>query len=251
MIKVVVMDIDGCLTPGEVEEIDLGVLKKLREYNQRSKDDPLIPAITFCTGRPQPYLEAMHQMLSGYLPAIYESGGGMYFPQGYYFRTNPKITESLRQELGRITNLVEERIAKLGIAKIQPGKETSLSLYPTPGYSTSKVLKITSQLFKEENLSYSLVDGLSCINILPPRVDKGEGVRWLSRVMKIRLNDLAGIGDSDGDLPFLRLVGAGACPRNANDKVKKVVKYVSPYSNGKSILDIFNWCIKRNVEAGL
>jgi len=90
MIKVVVMDIDGCLTPGEVEEIDLGVLKKLREYNQRSKDDPLIPAITFCTGRPQPYLEAMHQMLSGYLPAIYESGEGCIFLRAITSGLTPK-----------------------------------------------------------------------------------------------------------------------------------------------------------------
>ena len=49
---------------------------------------------------------------------------------------------------------------------------------------------------------------------------------------------MLGIGDSDVDLPFLRLIGHSAAPANANARVKDLVDYVSKQSTTDGVRDI-------------
>jgi 3-deoxy-D-manno-octulosonate 8-phosphate phosphatase (KDO 8-P phosphatase) len=77
-------------------------------------------------------------------------------------------------------------------------------------------------------------------------IDKGAGVEWLSRETGVPLAQMAGIGDSPGDLPYLRRVGFSAAPANATDDVKRTVQYVSPFKDSKGVVDILlRWIVVR------
>jgi len=84
---------------------------------------------------------------------------------------------------------------------------------------------------------------------LPAGIDKGQGVRWLAELVGISLDDMAGIGDSPPDLSFLRIVGRAAAPANAHPEVKAAVGYVSPFRNGKGVVDIIRRWMRPDAQA--
>jgi hypothetical protein len=42
------------------------------------------------------------QAIDAHLPAIYENGGGLYFPQAYHFAESPLIAPKIREALGEV-----------------------------------------------------------------------------------------------------------------------------------------------------
>jgi len=79
---------------------------------------------------------------------------------------------------------------------------------------------------------------VTCVDVTPAGVNKGEGVRWLADLSRIPLTQIGGIGDSPSDLTFLTLIGAAAAPANAAAAVKAAVSYVSPFADGDGVVDI-------------
>ena len=63
MIRLIVIDVDGVLSPGEAAPLDFAVLQRLAEVNDRARHDPHHPAVTLCTGRPAPYVEVLMQAI--------------------------------------------------------------------------------------------------------------------------------------------------------------------------------------------
>ena len=49
--------------------------------NEASRADPLVPAVTLCTGRPQPYVECLLQVIHSDTPALCEGGTVMFHPK--------------------------------------------------------------------------------------------------------------------------------------------------------------------------
>src|SRR6266516_3921295 len=133
MIRLIVVDIDGCLTAGEGRPLDFRSLAKIARFNSRARTDPRTPAVTLCSGRPAPYVEVMHQAIGGHVPALYEHGCGMLVPEHYGFRTHPSLQGVAQDEFRAAIKLVRERLVGTGRAYFQPGKEHSASLYPIGG----------------------------------------------------------------------------------------------------------------------
>ena len=79
------------------------------------------------------------------------------------------------------------------------------------------------------------------LNIHPAGVNKGTGLEWLAQVTGIDPVDMGGIGDSAGDVDFLRLVGHAGAPANATREVKRVVDYISAYPDVAGLLDILEY----------
>jgi hydroxymethylpyrimidine pyrophosphatase-like HAD family hydrolase len=86
------------------------------------------------------------------------------------------------------------------------------------------------------------------VEVRPSGIDKGEGCRWLASLLNLRLDQLAGAGDSDPDLAYLSLAGLGfsACPSNATPTVTANVCYVSRAEDGEGLLDILERVQERN-----
>lgn len=248
-VRLVVVDIDGCITAGEASPLDFGVLAYAAEMNRASREDPLVPPVTLCTGRPEPYVELLMQAVDGYMPAVYENGCGMYFPQSYSFREHPLITPDVRSALGSVKAKLREEVVRAGYAYFQPGKEVSLSLFPSAGVELKELYLRTEAVLDEFSSWFIPELTVGCINLIPVGVDKGTGVRWLSDEVGVALSEMAGVGDSTSDLKFLDLLGYAAAPANATSEVRAAVAYVSDAAFGQGLVDILSrWRIHNAVS---
>jgi hypothetical protein len=189
----------------------------------------------------------MTQAIAGFLPALYEHGAGMYDPRDYTFHTHPTILPVFQDHCYHLKTLLEAQIVRQNLGYIQPGKEYSFTLYPRSPVTTAELATALERLPLQEQGFVAQV-GRKEINILPQQIDKGIGVQWLSTQLQYSLSEMAGIGDSTGDLAFLQCVGFAAAPSNALTAVKAQVAYLSPFANGQGVVDILQQCIRRNQE---
>ncbi len=247
-IRLVVVDIDGCLTPGEAQPWDFSVLQFVAEWNRKARADARQFAVTLCTGRQEPYVEAMMQAIDAHAPGIYENGGGLYFPTEYRFAENPAVGAKGRETIAKAREMIAKEIVETGLGQFQPGKEVSLTLYPArAGVTFEQLAEIARRALDGKVDGLKIMPLVTSVDIVLDGVDKGAGVEWLSREMNIPIAQIGGIGDSSGDLPFLRRIGFSAAPANAADDVKRAVQYVSPFEDGKAVIDILS---RWNAERG-
>ncbi len=239
-LRLAVVDADGCLTPGDAGEWDWEALHAMRAINQRARNGEALPAITLCTGRQEPYVEALMQAIGSFVACVYENGGGLYLPDSYRFLEHPSITRQVRATLAAAKSRLYDDVVAPGLGCFQPGKEVSLTIYPVPGVSVRSIERSIMSALSGLSALLAVHTSASCVDVTPAGIDKGVGVRWLAEVTGIPLSQMGGIGDSPGDLAFLRVVGAAAAPANALPQVKDAVGYVSPFRNGKGVLDIIS-----------
>lgn len=239
-IRLVVFDIDGVLSAGEAQPLDLALLADLAAMNRAARRDPRRPAVTVCTGRPAPYAEVIVQTIDGHLPAVYENGCGLYLPEGYRFEAHPRVAGGSRAFAQARERLRADLVAT-GQAFFQPGKEHSLSLFPLGSLAAEDLQPLAEAALGGDGAAVSLVYSISCLNVVPRGVDKGLGVAYLCERAGYALEEVLGVGDSDVDLQFLAEVGYSAAPSNANEAVQQLVNYVSPYPTTQGVRDILSY----------
>jgi hydroxymethylpyrimidine pyrophosphatase-like HAD family hydrolase len=238
MIRLLVVDIDGVLSLGEAAPFDGTVLQRLAAVNDRARHDPRHLAITLCTGRPAPYVEVLTQVIHGFYPAIYEHGAGLYIPEPYGFKWHPSLTPAVHMQLMQLHSLLYDALVATGRAFFQPGKSASFSLFARPGVPLHEVCSEAARLAHQFGDTFLVEAGATCVNVLVGGLDKAEGVRWLSRETGISLADMAGVGDAQGDMPFMQLLAWAAAPANAHAAVKQIAHYTSPHEDGQGLVDI-------------
>ena len=246
VVRLILLDIDGCLTPGEASPLNFPVLQKLQRFNQRAAEDASVPGLTLCTGRPEPYVELMTQAIGGYLPAIWENGAGLYLPAAYRFKLHPLLDGRRLEAFEQARSLVAEAVIRPGLARPQPGKEVSISLYPTEGSSIDEVYEVAGQALRPLAGRYWVQTGLTCVEVLPEGIHKGSGVCWLLEELRLTPDQVLGVGDSPGDLEIFDVLALGATPANGAAEVKAAADYVAPRNSSEGVLDILEWCIARN-----
>ena len=114
----------------------------------------------------------------------------------------------------------------------QPGKSASLSVFPRPGIPLRHVSSEVSRLARDFGDEFGVDEAATCVNVIIRNIDKAEGVRWLSREISVSLGAMAAVGDSPGDVSFMRLTAWSGAPANAHASVKKIAHYTSPYEDG-------------------
>jgi len=235
-IQLVVLDIDGVLTDGESQPLDLAMIQLLAGMNEAAQRDSNLPAVTLCSGRPAPYVEALLQAIAGHLPGIYENGAGLFVPHPYGFHQHPQLAD--KKGFQEVRDRLQSELVKNRMAFVQPGKVHSLTLFAEDPSKTSLLRKQAEDalgtLVEKVELTYST----SCLNVLPRGMDKGKGLEFLAETLDLGLEDMLGVGDSDVDLPFLAIIGHSAAPANANAGVKQLVDYVSVEATSQGLHDI-------------
>jgi hypothetical protein len=71
LVQLAVVDVDGCLTPGEAGDWNWQALQAIQELNLRARRGESLPAVTLCTGRQEPYVEVLMQAIGAYVPGIF------------------------------------------------------------------------------------------------------------------------------------------------------------------------------------
>lgn len=66
------------------------------------------------------------------------------------------------------------------------------------------------------------------LELVPPGVDKGSGLRRLSELLEIPREQIVALGDGENDISMLRWAGLGVAMGNAPDSVKAAADLVAP-----------------------
>lgn len=244
-IRLIVADIDGCLTRGTGFPFDHELLQTFARANEASRTDAAVPAITLCTGRPQPYVECMMQAIAGYLPALCESGTVFFDPPTHSILMHPEFGERQQEQLNSLRAKVMARLGNDRV-KPEPGKLSHITLIIQEPYTPEELLPAAEEIVAEFGDVFYVEKSRICLHFLFRNIHKGVGLDWLSQVTNIPLNQMAGIGDATPDIPFLSKVGYAFAPANAHGPVKEACHRVSERRESAAALELLEKIVAHN-----
>lgn len=236
---VVVCDIDGCLGPESTEPMDAAALARIADHNRRAAGAGDVPVLTVCSGRPQPFCEAMCRFTANRAaPCVAENGVWVYDPRGdgAYWR-DPAITVEDLGAVAAATAWIERDLVPAGFL-IQPGKTASISLFHPQTPRLRELMPRLADRFEREGWPFRVSMTVAWINCDLKKVSKATGVTRLAALAGYRKERMAGIGDMPSDLAIRDHVAFFACPANALNEVKAQADYISPFEEIAGVLDI-------------
>jgi hydroxymethylpyrimidine pyrophosphatase-like HAD family hydrolase len=237
-LELVICDVDGCLTPETSEPFDLERLGQVAKYNRRASQGDDSPPLTVCTGRPEPFAEAMCRLIGNQsIPAVAENGAWLYFPATNRYARDPAIQREHLDVVYQAAIELERRLANRGVAQ-QPGKTASVTLYHPDSAYLQDLLPEVREIVRERGWPLRVTMTWLYINCDLEHVSKATGIRRLFAATGLRPEHTLGIGDTTSDLAMADIVGAFACPANAKDEVKARAHYISARKEVEGVLDI-------------
>lgn len=234
----VIADIDGCLAPEDSGPMDAARLARVAEHNRLAQEGADRPVVTVCSGRPQPFAEAVCRLIGNRtLACVAENGVWLYHPADNRYDMDPRISEAHLGAVEEARGWVRRELGPRGVT-IQPGKAASISLYhPDTPFLRSLEGRVREEFTRR---AWPLRVSLTWfyINCDLDFVSKGTALDRLLVGTGLRRGRLAGIGDTPGDAAIAERVAFFACPANADAGLKTRAHYVSPRPEVEGVLDI-------------
>lgn len=244
-IRLIVADIDGCLSAGTGHPFDHDLLQTLAWANRESRTNSTVPAITLCTGRPQPYAECLLQAIHGYHPALCENGSVIFNPANHDIFHHPDYGPEEAERLEELHRRVATELCKSNVQP-EPGKMTHITLIVQPPDTPAGLYPRACEIAAEFGDTFQVELTSICVHILFRHIHKGIGVQWLSHHTGIPLSQMAGIGDAAPDIAFLCLVGHAYAPANAEPAVKEICHSISPLCDAQAARHLLQQIIEHN-----
>jgi hydroxymethylpyrimidine pyrophosphatase-like HAD family hydrolase len=234
----VICDIDGCIAPEASEPMDAARLADLARWNHAAFELGDRPVVTYCSGRPEPFVEAICRLTANRsTPAVAENGVWLFHPATNGWDRDPAITPHHLRAVQSAREWVEAEFGPRGVV-LQPGKAASLSLYhPDTAYLRTLPETLAAR-FERERWPLRVSMTWLYINCDLTHISKGTGVERLTSAAGLERPRLAGIGDTLGDLAIADRVAFFACPANADEALKARADYISPLPEIAGVLDI-------------
>lgn len=234
----IICDIDGCLSPETSEPFDVASIREIAEHNRLAHERRDRPVLTLCSGRPQPFAEAMARLLQNTtLPLIAENGVWMWAPDSNEFLMDPAITREHRRAVREAAAWLDEEFGDKGVAQ-QPGKSASVSLY----HADTEYLRSITARITEEFASRAWPMRVSMtwfyINCDLRHVSKATGIERLYQRTGLDPRRVAGIGDTPGDELMRQKVAWFACPGNAAEEMKRRAQFVAGAGEARGVVEI-------------
>ncbi|MEE8358656.1 MAG: phosphoglycolate phosphatase [Candidatus Hydrothermarchaeales archaeon] len=220
MIKAVAIDIDGTLTD-EKRRIDLEAVRLVREIE--SKKIPVILA----TGNILCFAETASIFIGTTGPLIAENGGVIktIYPEKFYYKG----------DIGEINRAFEHVQKNLEVRKVSRSdlRKTEIAIY-----RDCDVLEIKECV---KDFDVNIVDTKFAIHFTDPEVNKGRALKEVAKLMDIRLEEIAAIGDSENDYEMLEYAGLGISV--GEKKLKEVSQYMTKKGFGKGGREALNYVL--------
>ncbi|MCW5753755.1 MAG: HAD family phosphatase [Phycisphaeraceae bacterium] len=238
--EAVICDIDGCLAPESSGPMHAEVLARIARWNRASIERGG-PILTVCSGRPQPFAEAMCRLLGNdRLPCIAENGVWLYDPKTNRYERDPAITPEHLQAVHEVARWVEQELSPRGVV-MQPGKSASVSLYhPDPEYLRSTIRPIVETAFRVCGWPLRVSMTWLYINCDLAHVSKGSGIDRLCAAAGLQRDRLVGIGDTLSDEAIADRVAWFACPANADPRLKARAHFLASEPEAMGVLEILS-----------
>ena len=249
MIRLFISDIDGCLaTPyqpfllGKISEIRL-----LAEQAGLPGTQDLIPSFSICSGRPFAYVEAMSQVLGLSTPVLFESGAGMFDPVAAQRLWHPSVDHATLEDISEVNSYLI-RLASKTVLMVDLAKQTQASIV-APGPDPIRAIFPEIQAYVSDNHpNLESFQTRHSVDVVAPHLTKLAGVQWLASRFDLEMSELAFIGDSDGDLGALKIVGRSYAPSNATQRVLDTVDVVTSGTDVEGVLEAYREAIQINKQ---
>lgn len=248
MIKLFVTDIDGCLaTPYQPYDLEgLATLRRLADEAGAPTESHPTPALSVCSGRPYPYVEAITQALGLTVPVLFEGGGGRFDPVAAQTTWNPALTDEIEAEIEEVRHWFVTECVPGTKMSIDHAKRTQAGIV-SPDADEIKAVRPRTEDFVAENVPDLRVFSTDVsIDVVPPGITKRTGLEWLTDHLGVDMSEIAYIGDTDSDLGALSAVGTSFAPANADEEVLRTVDHVTDGRVLDGTLEAYRWCLNRN-----
>jgi hydroxymethylpyrimidine pyrophosphatase-like HAD family hydrolase len=150
---------------------------------------------------------------------------------------DPAITPRDLEVIDAATRYVRTELAPQGII-MQPGKAASISLWHPHTPTLMNMRDAIRERCQREAWNLRVSNTVAWINLELAHVSKGSGIDRLCAMMGFQRADLAGIGDTKGDMAIRDRVAWFACPSNAEAELKAKADYTSPHAEVEGVLDV-------------
>ncbi len=247
MIKLFVLDVDGCVSmPFQMP--DWEAVTVIRKLQSRSFDDPAVPSITICSGRPMSYIEAVAQWLGVKHPYVFESGGGIYDANENQIHWSPEFTREILEQQQEFKEWVINEIVRKNPGTIlEFTKKTDVGVIHK---NEDVIIRMYNSMKEEAERNYRFLElhrTEISVNAILKTSNKGFGLEQLSTITGIGLDEMAYIGDSSGDIPALKKAEIGFVPANGT---KEAHQYgISLKSEAtEAVLEAYEKLIEHNLH---
>lgn len=247
MTRLFVSDIDGCLAapyrPFELDKLER--LSTLSTIAGAPGNHPDFPAVSICSGRSYPYVEAMSQVLGLISPVLFEAGGGMFDPVDASIKWHPAFTADVRAEVDELRDTVKSLVEDLPV-EFDHAKKSQVALVGTDSKALDRALTLIKRHVEEHHPDMRAYHTHISIDVVPLSINKRRGMEWLAETTGISMEQIAYIGDTNGDIDALEAVGRSFAPANADEPVKAVVDRVCSGHTIDGVLEAYGACVEAN-----
>lgn len=243
MIGLFVSDIDGCLAE-PYQPFDLEGFKTLRDY--AASPDETVPAFSLCSGRSYAYVEAMTQALGLTVPVLFESGGGMFDPIAAQLIWNPGFTTDVEVQLQAVRHYMAQTCLPDTAMSLDYGKRTQAGLVGPHEHEIMEALPGVQDFVTSQGMALHVFHTPYSIDVVAPGLTKRQAMDWLGDHLGYSLQEMAFIGDTNGDLEAILAVGYGFAPANAAQAIREQVDQVTEGHLVRGVIEAYRWCIAQN-----
>ena len=244
-IEYFIVDLDGCVSEPFTSP-NWHLISQLRELSDRSINDPDIPQLTICTGRPAPYTEAVGQWLNVQLPVIFESGAGMLNLNNQQLLWNPALPNHAKQVIDKVMHFITD--LNKDFANIHPeiSKQMDAGFTSDDTELISHLLPIFTDYVMQHCPELEVHSTPISMSALWPQANKGAGLHWLCEHLQTQASAIAYIGDTSGDIPAMKYASISFAPANANKENKQLADKVTTGSATAGVLEAWLNLIQHN-----
>ena len=241
----VLCDIDGCLMPEDGGPANAAALAVLAQRNRRAIEIHEGPVVTLCSGRPIAFVEAMCRVVGNtVMPAIGEMGAWIYDPVTQLMHLDPSIEQAHLNAINALSRWVDEHYHTRPLFQ-QPGKTASISLYHADTAYLMEQFEALTDKIAAESWPIRVSRTWCWINCDLAHISKSTGIdRWCA-MTDLDRSQLAGIGDTMGDIAIRERVAWFGCPFNAADDLKARADAVSEEDEAMGVLDLLGMLEER------
>lgn len=217
--------------------MDAAALVRIADHNRLAQERRDRPVLTVCSGRPQPFAEALCRLVGNQtLPCIAENGVWLYHPDRNGYDMDPTITPDHLRAVQAAREWVQADLGPRGVV-MQPGKSASISLYHADTTYLKSLEGTVRNRFQSERWPLRVSMTWLYINCDLAHINKGTAIdRWM-KATGLGRERLIGIGDTGSDVPILERVAWFACPANAVPSLRERAHFVSSHEEVAGVLD--------------
>jgi phosphoglycolate phosphatase len=243
-VRLFVSDIDGCLSE-PYRPYDLRKMASLVEL-VRQEETPLF---SLCSGRAYPYVEAMTQVLGLTTPVLFESGGGMFDPVEASIRWNPHFSKEVEDTFASIREWLIRTIVPGSSLMYDYGKRTQTGVIGPRPEDVARNVPIIEDHIETNYPGFRVFHTDVSIDVVYAEITKRQALEWMANTLGMDVSEFAYIGDTNGDLEALRLVGRSFAPANGTPEVRAAVQTVCSCPLLPAVIEAFRTCVDENAAA--